>query len=913
MLDSISLAAIAQEARNCFLEEDAPEYLQILGEGIIKLKELIYDKNASATLVNLYKELARAAHSIKGGAGMTEMLIVSKLAHKIEDIFEGLQQNRVNDVETALQLLTLGINDLEIFINNEKNGIFQDVENLELMDILDQFLTTFNPHEELIDIGFADDSFIKTALTQDLSACIERVREIINNPVLATEENITNNFNILLEECQLLGQALNCDWLININQVIKNLESHHSYSIKNFALLAMAEIEYHRQQYFQKNPSTKIEFSENFTQLLAIVKQEENLKIKKELEDKLQEKKLVINTINNYNKNLRIPINKIIKIGDLVGQLLIIYESLALYENQMKQGSNNLKKKTKLLLPLKEKIESIYDELTIIENQKSPLVNKKIEILSEFDILEFDEYTQIHSALQSLTELITQVQEIGEDFNLVNREFQETLIDMRKSLDILDEELREVRLLPFINLAGSFIKPLEKLNQTYHKSVELVIEGKQILMDQNIIESLRTPFNHIIRNAFDHGIETSEIRQKLGKILPAKIILSAKIEGNNVILTITDDGKGIDLKKIYQKAIDLHLFSINTDFKSLTNEQILATIFSPGFSTASQVTDLSGRGMGMDIVKAEIEKLRGTIQVNTKIGKGTEFKLKIPMALNIISLLLVKTSRQILSFPSENILRIIPLSDYDINHNQLIWENEKISVYNLAQILPYHQNIFIDIDTPYAGLLLNINDEKIIITIDAILDEKPLVTKSFDSVVNIPAYVGGYTILGNGTVVPILVPDYFKPLLINHQEKMKEKKVDNHKSTMDTLKRKLSVIIIDDSVTVRRSLNSLLTKVGYNVIQCGDGKEAWNTLQNTSVNFDLAICDLEMPGFDGYKVLQLIRVSTKWQNLPVIMLTSRDNDLHRQKAFDLGVNAYITKPFNRINLLEKVKELVIIH
>lgn len=597
--------------------------------------------------------------------------------------------------------------------------------------------------------------------------------------------------------------------------------------------------------------------------------------------------------------------------GDIVGQLLIFYERLSLYENQLKRGSNKLNKKTKLLSPLKEEIESIYDQLTIVENNKLPVKNNdSIENLSDFDTLEFDEYTQVHSALQSLTELITQVQEVREDFDLINREFQETLIEIRKSLDILDQELRQVRLVPFINLAGSFIKPLENLNNTYQKSVELVIEGKQIFIDQNIIESLRTPFNHIIRNAFDHGIETPEIRQKLGKILPAKITLTAKIQGNNIILKIADDGRGIDIKKVYKKARELSLFPTNSKFNEFTNEQILGTIFSPGFSTVSQVTNLSGRGMGMDIVKDEIEKLRGTIQVNTEIGKGTEFQLKIPMALNIISLLLVKMSTQLIAIPSENILRIIRLSEYKINQNQLIWENQKISIYNLYQILPYNESISTQFSNANVGLLLNVNEEKVIIAVDAIIDEKPLVTKSFDDTVIIPPYLGGCTILGTGTIVPILVPDYLKPLLTNHQ--LKTQKQDNNDNFL-IAKDKLSIIIIDDSVTVRRSLNRVLSQVGYNVTQCRDGKEAWNTLQNNSIDFDLAICDLEMPGFDGYKMLQLIRVSEKWRNLPIIILTSRDNNLHRKKAFDLGANAYVTKPFNPISILEKINELLTIN
>lgn len=898
MLNSFDLAAITEEARNCFLEEDAPEYLSILSKGIIELKQLLNDKKSIEKLAYLYKELGRAAHSIKGGAGMAEMLTVSKLAHKIEDIFEALQQDRITDLDTSLELLNLGIDELENLINLEKNGtIIEDNNNIELMTVFDQFISTINPQEDSIDIGFADENFIKIALTEDLSACIERVSDIINNPISATEKNITDNLNILIEECQLLGQALSCNWLVDISQAIRDLKAINTQSIKDFALLAIAEIEYHQKQYLEGDFNNKPEFSTTFKQLLNIEKKQEEKPVKKST---IEEKTSLLSTTN---RNLRVPIQKINIMGDVVGELLIFYERLILYENQLKQASGNLKKKTKLLYPIKEQIESIYDQLTINKGNKHDIIiNENNGNSLEFDSLEFDEYNQVHNALQKLTELIIQVQEVREDFDLVNREFQETLIEMRKSLDILDTELRQVRLVPFINLAGSFIKPLEKLAKTYDKSVELIIEGKHILIDQNIVETLRTPFNHIIRNAFDHGIETTEERKNLGKPLPAKITLKTKIEGNNVILIIADDGKGIDVKKVYQKALDLGLFSKDKEYHNLSREQILRTIFSPVFSTATQVSDLSGRGMGMDIVKGEIEKLRGTIDVKTEEEKGTEFKLKIPMALSLISLLLIQVSNKLLAIPSENVLRIIRLSDYKIENDYLTWENKQIPVYNLAQILPYHQNISQEINSAYIGLLFNISGTEIIITVDAIVDEKPLVTKSFDDTVIIPPYLGGCTILGTGTIVPILVVDYLKPLLKNNSQKSEHNNINKTSNNKD----KISVLVIDDSVTVRRSLNRVLTQVGYEVTQCRDGKDAWNTLQNTNIDFDLAICDLEMPGFDGYKVLQLIRVSEKWRNLPVIILTSRDNDLHRQKAIDLGANAYVTKPFNPINLLEKI-------
>lgn len=899
MLDAVSLAAITQEARICFLEEDAPEYLETLTKGIDDLKLSFQQEKDTQKLEFLYKELGRAAHSIKGGAGMAEMPFVSKLAHKVEDIFEALQQDRITDFDTTFQLLTLAIDDLENLINLEKSGSISDDNSDELMGILDDFLANLTPQDDVIDIGFADDSFIKMALTQDLSACIDRVKETLDNPSFATPQNITNSLNILLEECQLLGQALNCDWLVKLTTVIRSLQQNNQDSIEHFSRSSIEEIESHQQQFLEGNK--KPVFSSYF-QTSTPEENQDNQKLENQ---KIKTSKVEIQEIkpsSANSRNIRIPLDKITNLSNIVGQLLTNYESLKLYENQLTQAGINLKKKTKSLAPVKEQIESMYDQLTITQTNLLNTNSKESKKDSkEFDSLEFDEYNQVHSALQNLTELIIQVQEVREDFNLVNREFQETLIEMKKSLNILDQELRKVRLVPFISLAGSFIKPLEKLCQSYNKSVQLIIEGKDILIDQNIIEILRTPFNHLIRNAFDHGIESTQTREKQGKTLPATIKLSAKIEGNSAVLTIEDDGGGIDINKVYEKAYSLSLFPSNISFNDLTEEEILKTIFSPGFSTTSQVTDLSGRGMGMDIVKAEIEKLRGTIQVNTNIGKGTEFKLKIPLGLNVISLLLVKFSQQIIAIPSENVLRIISLSNENINNNKMLWEGEKIPVYNLCQILPYNGNVSIDISQGCIGLLLNIAGEKIIIRVDAIVEEKPLVAKSFDDTVAIPPYIGGGTVLGNGTFVPILIPDYLTPLLTSQETQ----KID-----ITPPKEKISVMVIDDSVTVRRSLNRILTQVGYDVTQCRDGKDAWNTLQSSTLSFNLAICDLEMPGVDGYKFLQMVRASQNWQHLPIIILTSRDNDLHRQKAFDLGANDYMTKPFNPLHIIDLIEQLI---
>jgi type IV pili sensor histidine kinase/response regulator len=910
MLDTASLEAIALEARNCFLYEDAPEYIKMLTQGIAELGNHFGAGKSGQKLTDVYKDLGRAAHSIKGGAGMAEMQTVSKLAHKIEDIFEALEQNRVQDQQMALQLLGLGIEELENLIDAEVNGekIADETTTDELITALDEFLQTVESASDSAEIGIANNDFVVTALTVDLDACLERVEEILQDPAHATPKNITESLKILEEECTLLGQALGCSWLVDISGEITQLRESNKLEITQLACIVIKEIKHLRDQFCSHQSSGELEYSTEFKQLLPekkTVSQEEEKSA--QIETKEESK---VNTVN-----LRIPIQKVTRMSDTVGELLIYHERLLLYENQLKQASLNLKKRTQSLLPLKEQVQSLYDQLTITESEKiNNNHHQNHSELEEFDSLEFDQYTQVHSTLQHLTELMVQVQEVREDVDLLSREFQETLITMRQSLDTLDQDLTQVRLVPFLSLAGSFINPVEKLNKKHNKSVQLVIEGEQVLIDQGIIEQLRTPFTHIIRNAFDHGIEQNKVRKKLGKPVEGKIKLSAKIEGNNVVISITDDGGGIDIDKVYQKAKNLGLFPSNVSREQLSDEQILEFIFSPGFSTAKKVSDLSGRGMGMDIVKAEIEKLRGTVQVKTVKDKGTQFKLKIPLAVNIISLLLVRCQQKKIAIPSENVLRIIRFSDYKIQENKLLWDEELIPIYPLFKLIPYQTlSIFdysLDAPSPNIGLLLNVSGQKIFVAVDGIADERELVCKGFDDLVPVPAYIAGCTVLGSGEVVSILVPDYLKQLLTTLELQENEPKPQIQSETKK-LSDQPSILVIDDSIAVRRTLNRILTQSGYQVVQCRDGKEAWSVLQTTNEYFNLAICDLEMPGFDGYKVLQLIRGSETWQNLPVIILTSRESELHRQKAMDLGANAYLTKPFHPVNILQTIDNYII--
>jgi type IV pili sensor histidine kinase/response regulator len=917
MLDAASLDAITKEAKNCFLYEDAPEYLEMFNRGLERLREASVNPNNQDNLKSIYKELGRAAHSIKGGAGMAQMQTLNKLSHRMEDLFEALEQGRVKDKPIALEFLILGAEEVQNIIESVKNGLPEESPSaIELTTALEDFIVNYVVETDAVETVEDSDGFVKTALKADLEDCLIRLEELLQDS--PPEKALKEGIRVLEEECTLLGQAFSCFWLEEVATVSRKLRELEKISLQELATLFVQEIRQLRSQFLSQVTPT---ISEALTQFLPQTPKVEE----KPKESVSQAPKTEDSSESNLNLNFRIPMERMNKMGNTVGELLINYERLLLYEKQLGQACNGLKKRGNLLTPLREKIMAIYDELSIGERESYQNFgvitngNKQGE-RQEFDALEFDQYTDIHTTLQQFQELMVQVQEIREDIDLVNRDLRETLVEMRQSLDNLESDLTQSRIVPFSTIANQYIQPVEKLSQRYNKAAQLIIEGENVLIDQAILEQLRTPLTHLIRNAFDHGLESPQQRQSLGKPKTGLIKLAAAVKGNQIVITVSDDGRGINLGKVYDKALDKGLIDQNTNFNQLTKDQILEFLFIPGFSTASSITDLSGRGMGMDIVKLQIERLRGSIKIETIEGKESRFIIRIPITVNILPLLLFRCQKQIFAIPSAAVKKIISLKDYQIKDSTINYLNENITVTPLHSILPFNLpgifDHFSNTNSPHIALIITINDglcpavgyRHQAIAVDQILDEREFVVKPFDQTVNLPYYISGCTVLGTGQVIPIFDPDYFSELMLDG--KQNKSTVNGSEEKPETPNNNRTILVIDDSIAVRKTLNRILSQSGYQVTQCRDGKEAWELLNENNQHFNLALCDLEMPNLDGFSLLKMIRESNLWHNLPVVILTSRETELHRQKAEKLGANAYLTKPFQPVDLLAKVNDLL---
>lgn len=906
MLDAATLEAITQEARAAFLEEDAPLCLTLLMEGLPKLEIAIATNQSTEYCQPIYKNLGRAAHSLKGGAGMAVMPTLNQLCHKMEDLFEALEQGRVEDNTTAFGLLSLATEEVQTLIDAAIAGQIDDQpDQLEITVALEQFLETLGEAGEIADNNDAPDSFIAIALGVELESCLVRVEKLL--PPDNSETALQKSFKLLQEESTLLGQALSCDWLEEIITLSQQIQANQKTPLRELIPVVISEIRQLRENFFQSEPT---EISENLRDLLPQVVMETPEVLKMPVKPVIPAKTVSETT---SKQNLRIPLDRLNKMSNTVSELLINHERLLISDRQLRQASRNLKKRNQQLLPMREQVESLYDELSFREQpNNTPIAaqNGQNTLLQEFDALEFDQYTTAHTTLQRFQELMVQVQEIHEDVDLIERELQETLLQVRQSLDSLDGDLNQSRLVPFSTLANAFIQPVEKLSQRQVKSAKLVIEGENVLVELAILEQLRTPLTHLIRNAFDHGIELPRDRVSVGKPEIGQIKLSAVVTSNQVRITVADDGNGIPLAKVRQRAIALGLI---TPDATPSREEILDYIFTPSFSTADSVSDLSGRGLGLDIVKHEVEMQRGSLKVETTASKGTQFIIRIPLTLNIVSILLVRCQQQLLAFPSESVTRIISLAEFPVVHGQVTWQEQSFPVRSLEQLLPYNIPNVLQPNPQNrqstVGLMLPINDKIAVVTVDQIVDERQLVFKAFDLITPIPNYLAGCTVLGTGEVVPILLPEYFEELW-QKTEVNTARRATPPKESLSRMDEGNSILVIDDSIMVRRTLTRILTRSDYQVMECRDGKEAWDLLTQHLQHFELILCDLEMPNMDGFSLLQLIRADESFNKIPVVVLTSRESEVHRQRAMSLGANAYVTKPFQPNLLLETIADLI---
>ncbi len=529
---------------------------------------------------------------------------------------------------------------------------------------------------------------------------------------------------------------------------------------------------------------------------------------------------------------------------------------------------------------------------------------------ADFDPLEMDQYSSLNQLSKSLAESASDLVDFKTTLSEKIRDTEGLLLQQSRIQAEIQESLMRTRLVPFSRLLPRLQRIVRQTASALNRPTELVVNNTEGELDRSILERLVAPFEHMLRNAIDHGIEDREQRLQAKKPETGHIVLNIGRQGTDVVVTFSDDGKGIDVNLIKEKALQTGLM---TPDQKLEQEEILQFIFHPGFSTAAQVTQISGRGVGLDVVQSDIKALGGHVSVASTYGTGTTFTIRVPTTVAVSDALMVKAGDQQFAFPLAQIDRIVRISPmaleqyFDSQDDYFTIDQERyrlryLSEFVAGQPIPRLSGV---VHSLPVLLIKGAQGQTTALLVDQLIGSRgQIVVKPVGQQFSSIGVIAGATILGDGQVCLILDG---QNIARQAQSTARSKQADESYTKQRYDERRL-IMIVDDSVTVRKVTSRLLERQGYDVVTAKDGVDAMEQLE--TVKPDLMLLDIEMPRMDGFEVTNLVRHHELHRDLPIIMITSRTGEKHRERALSLGVSQYMGKPFQEEALLENIETLL---
>lgn len=499
-----------------------------------------------------------------------------------------------------------------------------------------------------------------------------------------------------------------------------------------------------------------------------------------------------------------------------------------------------------------------------------------------------------HPAFYALLTNLTQISHESEQF----------LSEFSRAVQSLQDELKAMRMMQISTLLSPLSRTIHTVASQLNKSVELIIEGGDIEMDKAILDAIKDPLTHMARNAVDHGIETDEARKSLNKPIPAKITIRISQIAGRIKLDFSDDGKGIDIEAIKQKALKSGLYT-QDEVKQLTDEQLLNCLYMSGFSMQSKVTEISGRGVGLDIVKNNISKINGTISLTTQQGKGTTFTLMLPLTLATTRGVFFKLNEQTLMFPTRSLNAIfqVNLQTLKTVNNQLVFilNQKPIPIRMMSMLLRMDDQISFKSDKTYFGFLINEKEAPIMLLVESIVDEHVCVIKPLPFPYTRLDHYIGVTLTGQGELVLVLDPNKMIELALAQ--------TGQSPPASQPEKPKRRILIVDDSLTTRTLCASALEAAGYETMTAINGLNAKELLKKEK--FDAVITDIVMPIMDGFELTTWIKANSRTADIPVIIISLLDSKADKEKGLNAGANAFMVKSeFATHSLLELLDGLL---
>ncbi len=602
---------------------------------------------------------------------------------------------------------------------------------------------------------------------------------------------------------------------------------------------------------------------------------------------------------------VRVPFERIDDLVKMVGELIITRTVFEQHMTEFAERIDEMKPAVDRMKAGTVALESRYEVSTLSTGMLQAVGGDDAGY--GFDDLEFDRYTEFHRISRDLSEATSDIGMVNNELVNLSSDFESLMHRQARISSEIQEKLMRMRMMPLATLSARLQRTVRVVAQSQGKQADLIIMGEDIELDKKMLDEMADPLMHIMRNAVDHGIETPELRRAKGKPERGIIRLHAYHEGNQVVIAVSDDGKGLSAQSIRTKAVNSGLVT-GAEAAELPDSSVYELIFEPGFSTAETVTEVSGRGVGMDVVKTNVGRLQGTIATETTPGEGSAFTIRLPMTLAIMQALLVRTHGDLYALPLAAVKELVRL-DRDridtVGQREVVLLNDTAyPLVRLGTVLNRPQTA--DEQSRYAPVLvLDTGPEQVALLVDEIVGGREIVIKNLGTHLRRVHCVSGATLMGDGQVVLILNPHEIvsrgRSLGAGHE----------HARHPAQQPGELTVMIVDDSVSIRHVVSNLVRSAGWKPLTAKDGMDALEKLQQSYRKPSIVLLDVEMPRMDGYELLATLKANEVYRKIPVVMVTSRSGSKHRIKALEMGAAEYVIKPYQDETLKNLIRHLAL--
>ncbi|WP_454842049.1 Hpt domain-containing protein [Pseudomonas hormoni] len=887
------------EIVSIFLEE-AVDILESAGQA---LQRWLNDPENAAPLLSLQRDM----HTLKGGARMAEVEPVGDLAHELENLYEGLVDRRYSHSEGLAHLLQQSHERLAQLLEQ-----LQHQKPLgdpgELIDAIREFRQGNANAPETVEAARAEDS--PGHDPELLEIFLEEGFDIIENSGAAlvrwqAEPSNRQEMETLLRDLHTLKGGARMVEIGPIGDLAHELEFLYeglsAGTLKpTAALFGLLQSSHDR-----------------LAQMLDATRAGQPLPPADRLIDAIRNfshpevpEAPVAATVAPKVEPLAPQVDAgadMVKVSaELLDDLVNLAGETSIFRGRIEQQVNDARV---ALNEMETTIERMRDQLRRLDTETQGRILSRQQVdaersdYEEFDPLEMDRHSQLQQLSRALFESASDLLDLKETLDRRNQDAENLLQQQGRINTELQEGLMRTRMVPFERMLPRLKRIVRQVSSELGKDVEFIVGNAEGEMDRNVLERMAAPLEHMLRNAVDHGLESAEARIAAGKPAQGRITLDLSREGGDIIFDIRDDGAGVPLDAVRRKAIKRGLLAPDSD---ISDRDVLQFILQPGFSTAEKITQISGRGVGMDVVHEEVRQLGGSMSIDSVPGQGVHFRIRLPFTVSVNRALMVQCGEDQYAIPLntiDGIVRVLPNEleghyrldpptyKYAGQHYELCYLGELLKTSTRPKLLGQ--------SLPLPVLLVQCNERHIAVQVDAMAGTREIVVKSLGPQFAAVQGLSGATILGDGRVVLIL--DLLAPIRamqarVPQQPLRQDAESEPHKP--------LLVLVVDDSVTVRKVTSRLLERHGMNVLTAKDGVDAMLLLEEHMP--DLMLLDIEMPRMDGFEVATQVRADERLQHLPIIMITSRTGQKHRDRAMAIGVNDYLGKPYQESVLLESI-------